>query len=131
MSHKFSTPHASTNSTFIDLAPSTPFQNDLTRIFTFAIANEEAQDFAVATFNGLKETCKKDGTPHIVAIHAAKVKVLKDNTGGAAWTVYASLTLNNEDDANYFAHQDPVNQEIKAQNMDTSAGFCVIQGSFS
>lgn len=63
MSHKFSTPHASTNSTFIDLAPSTPFQNDLTRIFTFAIANEEAQDFAVATFNGLKETCKKVCAP--------------------------------------------------------------------
>ncbi|KAI1195410.1 hypothetical protein F5X97DRAFT_326530 [Nemania serpens] len=90
----------------------------LTRIFTFAIADEAAQDFA-------------DGAPYIVAIHAAKVKVLKDTTGGAAWTVYASITFNNEDDANYFAHQDPVNQEIKAKSQDLSAGFCVIQGSFS
>ncbi|KAI1184728.1 hypothetical protein F5B17DRAFT_410809 [Nemania serpens] len=103
----------------------------LTRIFTFAIADETAQDFAVTTFKGLKEACKKDGAPYIVAIHAAKVKVLKDTTGGAAWTVYASITFDNEDDANYFAHQDPVNQEIKTKNKDMSAGFCVIQGTFS
>lgn len=31
----------------------------LTRIFTFAIADEAAQEFAVSTFNGFKETCKK------------------------------------------------------------------------
>lgn len=34
-------------------------------------------------------------------------------------------------DANYFAHEDPVNQEIKAKNKELSAGFCVIQGSFA
>lgn len=37
----------------------------LTRIFTFAIADEAAQDFAVSTFNGFKETCKKV-CPHLV-----------------------------------------------------------------
>ncbi|KAI0532168.1 hypothetical protein GGR58DRAFT_491152 [Xylaria digitata] len=103
----------------------------LTRIFTFAIADEAAQDFAVSTFNGFKDTCKKDGAPYIVATHAAKVKVLKDTSGGAAWTVYASITFQNEDDANYFAHEDPVNQEVKAKNKDSTASFCVIQGSFS
>ncbi|KAI1112872.1 hypothetical protein F5Y14DRAFT_452562 [Nemania sp. NC0429] len=103
----------------------------LTRIFTFAIADDAAQDFAVTTFNSFRESCKKDGAPYIIAVHAAKVKVLKDTTGGAAWTVYASLTFNNEDDANYFAHQDPVNQEVKAKSQDMSAGLCVIQGTFS
>ncbi|KAI0436797.1 hypothetical protein F4803DRAFT_206002 [Xylaria telfairii] len=103
----------------------------LTRIFTFAIADEAAQDFAVTTFNGFKETCKKNGAAYIVATHAAKVKVLKDTTGGSAWTVYASITFQNEDDANYFAHEDPVNQEVKAKNKEMTAGFCVIQGSFA
>ncbi|KAI0907993.1 hypothetical protein F4824DRAFT_456338 [Ustulina deusta] len=102
----------------------------LTRIFTFAIADEAAQDFAVSTFNGFKETCKKDGAAYIIAVHAAKVKVLKDTSGGAAWTVYASITFQNEADADYFAHEDPVNQEVKAKNKGTSS-FCVIQGSFA
>ncbi|KAJ8131659.1 hypothetical protein O1611_g1966 [Lasiodiplodia mahajangana] len=90
----------------------------LTRIFTFAIADEAAQDFA-------------DGAPYIVATHAAKVKVLKDTTGGSAWTVYASITFKSEEDANYFAHEDPANQEVKAKNKEMTAGFCVIQGSFA
>ncbi|KAI3325676.1 hypothetical protein HD806DRAFT_490920 [Xylariaceae sp. AK1471] len=103
----------------------------LTRIFTFAIPEASAQDFAVSTFSGFKDSCKKDGAPYIVAVHAAKVKVLKDTTGSTAWTVYASITFNSEDDANYFAHEDPVNQEVKAKNKDMSAGLCVLQGSFS
>ncbi|TGJ87862.1 hypothetical protein E0Z10_g952 [Xylaria hypoxylon] len=103
----------------------------LTRIFTFAIADESAQDYAVSTFNGFKDSCKKDGATYIIAIHAAKVKVLKDTSGGAAWTVYASLTFKSEDDANYFAHEDPVNQEVKAKNKDLSASFAVLQGSFT
>ncbi|KAI0868154.1 hypothetical protein GGS24DRAFT_483218 [Hypoxylon argillaceum] len=103
----------------------------LTRIFTFAIADEAAQDFAVSTFNGFKETCKKDGAAYIVATHATKVKVLKDTTGGVAWTVYASITFKSEEDANYFAHEDPANQEVKAKNKDMTAGFCVLQGSFT
>ncbi|KAI8944237.1 hypothetical protein F4801DRAFT_572438 [Xylaria longipes] len=54
-----------------------------------------------------------------------------DTTGGAAWTVYASITFQNEEDANYFAHEDPANQEVKAKNKEMNAGFCVIQGSFT
>jgi hypothetical protein len=35
-------------------------------------------------------------------------------------------------DANYFAHEGTVNQEVKAKNKNMSgAGFCVIQSSFS
>ncbi|KAI0506367.1 hypothetical protein F5B22DRAFT_623977 [Xylaria bambusicola] len=103
----------------------------VTRIFTFAIADAAAQDFAVSTFNGFKDSCKKNGASYIVATHAAKVKVLKDTSGSAAWTVYASITFQNEDDANYFANEDPVNQEVKAKNAGATSGFCVIQGSFS
>ncbi|KAI1169863.1 hypothetical protein F4777DRAFT_584486 [Nemania sp. FL0916] len=103
----------------------------LTRIFTFAIPDAAAQDVAVSTFNGFKDACKKNGASYIIATHATKVKVLKDTTGGAAWTVYASITFASEDDANYFAHEDPVNQEVKAKNKDMSAGFCVVQGSFT
>ncbi|KAI1346035.1 hypothetical protein F5Y01DRAFT_37347 [Xylaria sp. FL0043] len=103
----------------------------LTRIFTFAIADEAAQDNAVNTFNSFKGTCTKNGAPYIVAVHAAKVKVLKDTSGGANWTVYASITFQNEEDANYFAHEDPVNQEVKAKNKNITSSFCVIQGSFS
>ncbi|KAI1305082.1 hypothetical protein F5Y03DRAFT_356446 [Xylaria venustula] len=103
----------------------------VTRIFTFAIADEAAQDKAVSLFNGFKTTSLKDGAPYIVATHAAKVKVLKDTSNGATWTVYASITFKDEADADYFAHEDPVNQEVKAQNKDITSAFCVIQGSFS
>ncbi|KAJ2987834.1 hypothetical protein NUW58_g4292 [Xylaria curta] len=103
----------------------------LTRIFTFAITDEAAQDLAVSTFNGFKDTCKKNGASYIIATHAAKVKVLKDTTGGPNWTVYASLTFESEDDANYFAHEDPTNQEVKSKNKDLTAGLLVLQGSFS
>ncbi|KAI0409266.1 hypothetical protein F4802DRAFT_242727 [Xylaria palmicola] len=103
----------------------------LTQIFTFATADEAAQDFAVSTFKSFKDTCKKNGASYIVATHATKVKVLQDTTNGAAWTVYASITFNNEDDANYFAHEDPVNQEVKSKNQGMTAGLCIMEGSFS
>ncbi|KAI1424150.1 hypothetical protein F5Y12DRAFT_463561 [Xylaria sp. FL1777] len=103
----------------------------LSRIFTFAIADEAGQDQAIATFNGLKDSCKKDGAPYIVTTHASKVKVLKDTSGGANWTVFASITFQSEADADYFAHQDPVNQEVKNKNKGISSSFCVLQGTFS
>ncbi|KAI1361545.1 hypothetical protein F5Y08DRAFT_16409 [Xylaria arbuscula] len=103
----------------------------LTRIFTFAMADEAAQDKAVSLFKSFKDNCKKNGAAYIVAAHAAKVKVLKDTSNSAAWTVYASLTFQNEEDANYFAHEDPVNQEVKKQNANATSGMCVIQGSFT
>jgi hypothetical protein len=40
---------------------------------------------------------QKNDAPYIVAVHAAKVKVLKDTTNSANWTVYASITFNNEE----------------------------------
>ncbi|KAI1822442.1 hypothetical protein F4861DRAFT_387382 [Xylaria intraflava] len=104
----------------------------ITRIFNFAIADEAAQDFCVSTFNGFKSTCTKNGASYIVATHASKVKVLKDTTGSvAAITVFASITFNSEEDANYFAFEDPVNQGVKAKAEGSSAAYTVFQGTFS
>ncbi|KAI0197005.1 hypothetical protein F4808DRAFT_439173 [Astrocystis sublimbata] len=103
----------------------------ITRLFQFAVADEARQDFAVKTFTDLKNTCKKDGAPYLVAAHGAKIKVIKDTAGGPAWTVYASLTFKDQADADYFEKEDPVSAELRSKNTDMHSAMCVLEGSFT